>query len=385
MEKAKVFIASSGRTLTLAEMLRDQLETEFCEATLWTEESRHQPGATIIDMLENAAEKYDFAAILLSRDDVVVGEAGDRLKARDNCVFEAGLFVAYLKRERCFLVNSVDQRDLPSDLGGVISLPFTEPHDLDDRGACAGAVRRASSVMKDSIQRLGRAVVHTRLPLLSIDEVIQRERPLSEKGDLRESEVVICDSQPTSAPEMAVQVRRNMDAGIQYFYFLSPSDDCIEKICQALQIILVSGVAGTARMQDFSGRLKIVQENNKRILEDLSNICSAHSLHVSFLLTAPTFCFRVHNASDEVWARLYARYRSSGFMLWADGESAVSLWRSLPAFLPTEDRPQIVIPLKNFSFGEEQKRRMDFACDRGLNKYFPGIRDEVKELFLGPW
>ena len=98
MDKSRIFIASSGRTLLLAEKLRDELQTEFCEVTLWSEEGRRQPGATIIEMLEKASKTYDFAVIILARDDVMVREAGDAgtRKARDNCVFEAGLFMAAL-------------------------------------------------------------------------------------------------------------------------------------------------------------------------------------------------------------------------------------------------------------------------------------------------
>src|SRR5512140_2693377 len=116
MDRSRIFIASSGRTLLLAEKLRDALQSDFCDATLWTQEGQSEPSAVIIEMLEKATRRYDFAVVILSRDDVMTKETGDRLKARDNCIFEAGLFMAALGRERCFLVNSVEQRDLPSDL-----------------------------------------------------------------------------------------------------------------------------------------------------------------------------------------------------------------------------------------------------------------------------
>jgi hypothetical protein len=384
MEKAKVFIASSGRTLTLAEKLRDELQTEFCEGVLWAEESKHQPGATIIEMLENAGEKYDFAVIILARDDVIVRGKDDTLKARDNCVFEAGMFVAYLKRERCFLVNSVEQRDLPSDLGGVISLPFAEPDNLSDRQACAEALRNVSATIKDSIQRLGRVVIHTRVSLLSVDEVFQRERLNTDGGDLHEGQiVVICDLQPLGGPELAAQVSRNLDGGISYLYFLSFSDDTIEKICQALQIILLEGVDGTGQVANFGARSQIVKTQQDRIKDYLKRICSDHLLRIALLPTPPQFCFRVHNATDQNLARLYMRYRASGFILWSEGESALSLMRDLRDYIPVEERERIFFPLKQFPFSYENKRRFENALDRGLAKYFPGIQDEVKRICLG--
>jgi predicted nucleotide-binding protein len=40
-------------------------------------------------MLEGATAMYDFAVIILAKDDVMTVGQGEILKARDNCVFEA--------------------------------------------------------------------------------------------------------------------------------------------------------------------------------------------------------------------------------------------------------------------------------------------------------
>lgn len=136
-------------------MLREQLRTDYSEATLWSEEGRLQPSAAIIEMLEGAVEQYDFAVIILAKDDVVNIATGKTLKARDNCVFEAGLFMSAIGRKRCFLVNSVVQSDLPSDLGGIISVPFEEPSNLTDRLACARAMESVAGELKTIVQRDG--------------------------------------------------------------------------------------------------------------------------------------------------------------------------------------------------------------------------------------
>ncbi len=219
MDKSKIFIASSGRTLVLAEKLRDELRTEFCEATLWSEEGQLQPGETIIEMLEGAAEQYDFAVIILAKDDVMTGGKGEILKARDNCVFEAGLFMSAIGRQRCFLVNSVSQSDLPSDLNGIISIPFGEPANLQDRSACAQAIAEVAAQLKDIVQREGPSAYHARVPLLSVDEVFRRERPRSDGGELDDGQVVVLDRQPRAEIWRVRQVRRNMDNGTSYHYF----------------------------------------------------------------------------------------------------------------------------------------------------------------------
>ena len=44
MAKSSVFIASSGRALTLAEKLKDcLLANDFCEPRVWSEESKNKP------------------------------------------------------------------------------------------------------------------------------------------------------------------------------------------------------------------------------------------------------------------------------------------------------------------------------------------------------
>lgn len=334
-------------------------------------------------MLETSAEHYDFAVIILARDDVLTKEAGDALKARDNCVFEAGLFMKALGRERCFLVNSVEQRDLPSDLGGVISLPFKEPLDLSDRDACAEAIKSVSAAMKDSVQRAGKSARYERLPILSIDDVLLRERPQSDGGDLREGQVVVCDLQPNPGAGPALQVRRNLDSGVSYIYFLHFTDDTLDKIFQGLQMLVAGGSDASAKAADFSSRLETIEREKARVLDDLRMICRARSLIISFLPDAPQFCFRCHNASDPERACLYLRFRATGFMPWLKGAGATSLWKSIPNFISMDDEERIFVPMKHLTFEGEAKRRFENCLKRGLNRYFPGIQDEVRRLCVG--
>jgi hypothetical protein len=188
-------------------------------------------------MLEGAAKQYDFAVIILARDDVLTSGTGEVSKARDNCVFEAGLFMSAIGRKRCFLVNSVEQSDLPSDLSGILSIRFKEPSNLKDRKACTDAILQAAAQLKNIIQDEGPLPHHANLPVLSVDEVFRRERPVSEGGELVGGNVVVCDTQPWAEISLAVTVRRNIDHGTSYQYFLYFSDDTVEKICQSLQLI----------------------------------------------------------------------------------------------------------------------------------------------------
>jgi hypothetical protein len=384
MEKARIFIASSGRTLVLAEKLRDELHTDFCEATLWSEEGKRRPSATIVEMLEKAAQEYNLAVIILARDDVVFREASDSSarKARDNCVFEAGIFMSALGRERCFLANSVAQQDLPSDLGGIISLPFVEPGDLTDREACGQAMRGIAASLKDVIQRSGKTAPPSpqRVPLLSVEEIFQRERHRSDGGDLDEDTVVICDMQPISRPELCVQLRRNLDRGINYIYFLPGTDDVVEKVIQALQIILVAEPGSTGKALDFKTRLETVAKEKDRILEELRRICEMRSLIVSFLPDEPQFRFRLHNAKNAPTARLYLKFHDRGFVQWAEGQEASKIGDLLPKYFPSAEENYLFVPMKYAELKGKEKQFFEDGLDRALSRFFPGIENEVRQL-----
>ena len=383
MEKAKVFIASSGRTLTLAAKLRDALQTDVCEARVWSEEGRCQPGVMITEMLESAAEEVDFAVIILVKDDVMVKEGGDTLKARDNCVFEAGLFRGTIGQKRCFLVTSVKESDLPSDLCGIISIPFEEPADLTDRIACAKAIAPVAADLKGRVQSEGRSAFHERVPLLSVEELFQRERPQAEGGDLREGKVVVCDTQPMAGVEPALRVRHNIDSGTGYNVFLYLADDTIDKVCQFLQVMLMAGVGDSGKATDFTARVSTIKEKKDRVLVDLRSICRSRSLQMTLLMDEPQFSFRVHNASDPVLARLYARYGERGFLLWAEGPRAVALWRMLPKFLADDKTDRLFIPMKNFCLEGDKKELFESSFRRALSRYFPGIENEIWQICVG--
>ena len=307
----------------------------------------------------------------------------DKLKARDNCIFEAGFFSAVIGRERCFLVSSVQQSELPSDLSGIISIPFREPTDLTDRIACAQASSEVSMVLRDIVQREGRSSFHARVPLLSIEELFQRERPYSQGGDLREGEVIVCDTQPRAGVELALQIRNNIDRGINYYYFLHFSDDTFDKIFQAMQVILVAGAGGAGHAMDFNARVDMIKKEKDRILDDLRSICHSHSLRLTLLTEEPQLCFRLHNASNPELARMYARYHKRGFLLWSEGVTAVSVWRAVPKFIDDSEADRIIIPMKYLHLSADETKLFERRLSRALSKYFPGIEEEVKQICIG--
>lgn len=82
-------------------------------------------GRTIIEKFEDHAE-VACAVVLLTPDDVGFScddPAAQRPRARQNVVFEFGLFIGKLGRNRVCALHKGDL-ELPSDLGGVLYIPF---------------------------------------------------------------------------------------------------------------------------------------------------------------------------------------------------------------------------------------------------------------------
>jgi len=89
-----------------------------------------------IESLERASATADFAVLVATPDDPTTIRGVDKLAPRDNVIFELGLFMGALGRNRCFLVQQ-DNPDLhlPTDLLGVKPAKFKRPLDDDLKAA----------------------------------------------------------------------------------------------------------------------------------------------------------------------------------------------------------------------------------------------------------
>jgi hypothetical protein len=174
-----------------------------------------------------------------------------------------------------------------------------------------------------------------------------------------------------------------MDSGTDYQHFLYFADDTIDKVCQSLQVMLAAGVGGAGDAPDFSARVNTLKKEKDRVLDDLRSMCRSRSLRITLLSDEPLTCFRVHNASNPALARFYARYYERGFVLWAEGQSAVSLWRGLPKFLDDNETDRLFIPLRHFELAGDNKSLFERRLDRAVSRYFPGIEAEVKRICMG--
>jgi predicted nucleotide-binding protein len=129
MSRPTMFIGSSGEGLRIAQALQAELEHDV-DATIWSQGVFGLSGGTL-ESLVDATGRFEFAALVLTPDDLVTkrGETGNA--PRDNVIFEAGLFMGALGRLNTFLVSCRDDHlDLPSDLAGITRAEYNRRLDL---------------------------------------------------------------------------------------------------------------------------------------------------------------------------------------------------------------------------------------------------------------
>jgi predicted nucleotide-binding protein len=144
--RPRLFIGSSSEGLPVAQALQANLDT-VAEVTVW-DQDLFQPSITVIETLVDAQGAFDFAAIVLTADDLVSKRGTTSPAPRDNLIFELGLFTGSLGRARTFLVLNRDEPiELPSDLDGVTSIKYGNRSDGSLLRATAPVATRIRQAM----------------------------------------------------------------------------------------------------------------------------------------------------------------------------------------------------------------------------------------------
>lgn len=152
MRVPRIFIGSSSEGKDVAERLAARLESDgSTEANVWTQ-GVFDLGEHVLDGLIRHAQTSDFAVLVLSPDDSVSSRAAVSQAPRDNVVFELGLFIGALGKERTYMVqpHNLDLK-LPSDLAGITQVRYP----LRQDGNMTAALTSAGIAILDQVKKIG--------------------------------------------------------------------------------------------------------------------------------------------------------------------------------------------------------------------------------------
>jgi len=149
------------------------LLVDEAEVTLWND-GFFVVGGAFIETLVNALPQFDFAAIVITPDDLVTSREATFLGPRDNVVFELGLFMGHLGRFRTFVFCPSDEElKLPSDLAGLTTVPYRWPRQDNNLTAALGA---ACDSVRTVMRKLGLAEARVAPKIREVQAEQQRQR-----------------------------------------------------------------------------------------------------------------------------------------------------------------------------------------------------------------
>ncbi|MCV3263293.1 nucleotide-binding protein [Vibrio harveyi] len=131
MRKPRVFIGSSVESLPIADAIAENLEFD-AEVTIWRN-GTFNLSSNALDDLISKAKSVDFSIFIFSPDDLTIMRSREKYVVRDNVVFELGLFIGAIGKNRCFIVKprGVDLH-FPSDLLGITPTDFDAARSDED-------------------------------------------------------------------------------------------------------------------------------------------------------------------------------------------------------------------------------------------------------------
>jgi len=123
--KPVLFIGSSTEGLGIARALQAGLRSRNLVPKIWTD-GVFQASRTTIESLVCFSQDTDFAALVLTPDDVTVSNRRQKKASpRDNLIFEIGLFIGVIGRDRVFILKPRGQNiKIPSDLFGITRIEY---------------------------------------------------------------------------------------------------------------------------------------------------------------------------------------------------------------------------------------------------------------------
>jgi len=150
-ETPVIFIGSSRESLPVANAIKSGLSSVPAIVNVWNKGIFNPSNFTLED-LEKALEEADLAILVFGADDGVLSRGIFSRAPRDNVVFETGLFMGALRRNRTLIIKSRRAGvKIPSDLFGLNPIDYDE----GDPATLSSRLEPACSAIAECVTRLG--------------------------------------------------------------------------------------------------------------------------------------------------------------------------------------------------------------------------------------
>ncbi|WP_313001933.1 nucleotide-binding protein [Chryseobacterium gleum] len=136
--KPKIFIGSSVESLEIAHNIQELLEHE-ANPTVWTQGIFELSNTALEDLIK-ALDSFDYAIFIFKPEDISTIRDKSYNTVRDNVIFELGLFIGKLGKDKVFFVAPKNSKDfhLPSDLAGITYGTYNAERDDENMLAALG-------------------------------------------------------------------------------------------------------------------------------------------------------------------------------------------------------------------------------------------------------
>lgn len=149
-KRSFIFIGSSAEGLDAAKAVQANIDY-IAESQIWHQGLFGLSGGTLESLIA-VLPRFDFAILVLSPDDLSISRGSEQKAPRDNVLFELGLFIGALGRDRVFMVvDRTANMKLPSDLAGITPAAYEPP----SNGNLQSALGAACTAIEQEVKKLG--------------------------------------------------------------------------------------------------------------------------------------------------------------------------------------------------------------------------------------
>jgi hypothetical protein len=146
--QARIFVGSSSEGLGIARMVQQLLSDEF-SVVVWDQGTVFGLGQATLEALEAAVLEYQSGIFVFTPDDELTSRGDTRPVARDNVLFELGMFIGKLGRRRAFAIHpGAGTVTLPTDLNGITTASY-RPDEPNLAAALGPPVNRIRAAVRE--------------------------------------------------------------------------------------------------------------------------------------------------------------------------------------------------------------------------------------------